>query len=125
MLDAATVLQGYNSMTNGQSLKQILIGMRKLLENDEKWATNGIALDAEGHIVKAHDPSAVMWDLIGAAAVCSNDYGISPPPVILFLDHMCAKASGGEYDEAGRFNDNIDHEGLLAMLDMAIEEASV
>lgn len=105
-------------------MKEILTETRELLSDESRWACGATALDQNCHRVRPTEEQAAAWCLVGAVAKCSNDEGICPPALLRYLDHIVVEYTDGLFDGAEKFNDVIDHDGLLKLLDLAISRAS-
>lgn len=123
-------LEDLDSLTDGQSFTTILTKAQSLLSNEDLWCAGAHALDAERHKVRANDPKAIAWSLEGAVALVSNQYGIAPPAILKLLDLAICRMLSVEdpgilnTHDAGWFNDSVDHQDIIAVLELAKEMAS-
>lgn len=93
---------------------EILIDVRELLSNPNKWALGVLATDAIGQACKPLDDESCCWCLAGAILACCK--------------------AGGEFEEAEscltpytgkslvEFNDSHTHQEVLKALDKAISK---
>ncbi len=107
-------------LTGGRSYFQILLDARRLLSNHSSWTQGLFARDSNGQPVKPRDAGACCWCLLGAVAACSGDLGITPPPLLRFLEEMMHYIHGDTFPTLGEMNDYLSHELVLEFLDSCI-----
>jgi hypothetical protein len=125
-MDIQALLQHCDTLTDGQSLLQILQRATAILENHLSWCQGAKALNASKQSVRIASPGAVALSIEGAIGRVSNSAGIVPPFILKYLDALVLELVGepGEpsvYNEhdTGWFNDSFDHESILQLLYLA------
>lgn len=124
MRDSVDFLRGLDALTSGKTLKQILTEARATISDPDSWCQHRIAKDASGHLINPSSPLARQWCLSGAIARASNNYGISPPGILQYLDSFLISGEVKnklEFKKAEEFNDFYQHRYVLAYLDYVIE----
>lgn len=124
-MDLQTLLQHCDSLTDGQTMLEILQRAAALIEDPARWCQGALARDAHGRPVKPASPDAVAVSIEGAIGRSSNAYGIIPPFILHHLDAVVLEVIGeaGEpsiYNDhdTGWFNDSFDHASALRLLQL-------
>lgn len=121
MLSAQEFLEDCNALTSGKSPLQILRETRELLSVPDRWTKGARARDASGSSVCPENQAAASWCLGGAIAIVCNPFGILPPSMIRLLDKVVRIIFPTEEDiDAGEYNELMNHEDILYLLDEAI-----
>lgn len=114
-----------------QSPVEVLEQAQELLRDPDRWCVNAHATDQAGNKVRPNSEHATAFSLEGALAWASNDYGIAPPSLLHLLDEAVGRFLSLEdppgicnTHDAGWFNDQFEHEDVLALLELAKEMAS-
>jgi hypothetical protein len=102
----------------GQNPRDILRRAADRIRDPSRWTSQAVARDAQGRIVKPHDPAAVCWDVGGAIAIECNPYGILPPFFMKLMDEVAGKYG---FDSIGQFNDTYTHKRILRIMAEAEE----
>jgi hypothetical protein len=141
-MDTSTFLSGFDALTGGQTLAEILHKVIVLLDDEDNWcqgvrATDGKVIKVHGeedklHIVKANDPNAVAVSINGAIGRVSNEFGITPPFILDWLDRLVLEFVNDEDKTKGVhnlhdldwFNDTYTHEVIMNFLHEAYRRAS-
>lgn len=125
-MDIQALLQHCDTLTDGQSLLEILQRATAILENPLYWCQGAKALSASMGCIGIASPNAVALSIEGAIGRVSNSAGIVPPFILKYLDAVVLELVGepGEpsvYNEhdTGWFNDSFDHESILQLLYLA------
>jgi hypothetical protein len=121
-MDIHTFLSG-DDLTDGQTVAEILERVIRLLEDGTHWHQGTVALDADNNLVKANSPLAVSFSLEGALGRMCNSAGVVSPNILRLMDQLLLEFLGraepagimNEHD-LGWFNDNFDHESIMAFL---------
>lgn len=107
----------------GRSARTIVKDARELLADIDRWTNSFVAIDQYGRTVKPLDPTAIRWSVEGALAKCSNDWGLAPPSLLIFLDELAVAEFDLEPDMPLWMVADLvfDHDTVLAFLDRAAE----
>lgn len=123
-------LMGTGALTEGQTYKQILQRARHHIEDPNRWTQRAFARNGMGFTVKPRDEHACCWCLLGSVAFCSNSFGLTPPPLLRYMEDMMKHLYGDRFDPhketddigtIGKMNDYVDHEEVLFFLKACID----
>lgn len=119
--DLLATMASFNALTNGQTLHDILEKTLLFLSDDTHWCQGAQALNSNCQKVRINSPDAVAWSIEGAVGKCSNDEGIIPTFILLYLDQVVLELFGND-EGVGWFNDSHTHEYVLMFLQQALRQ---
>ena len=122
MIDLDQIASSSELLTNGASLQDILRRTYLRIEDSDCWTQGSFARTWTGESVRPSHPSACRWCLLGAIALESNPYAMSPPNLLTHLEERMQREYGEQFDTLGAMNDYLTHENVLAFLQRAIAE---
>ncbi len=106
--------------------KDVLLGVKELLSDPNKWTQGAAAVDNEGGSVYPTDRSACQFCLIGGVSRVLGQGPFSEKStlhaeVCEVLRSACREIAGNAY--LTRYNDSHTHAEVMGLLDKAIELA--
>lgn len=114
---------------------EVLLHARSLIYDPSAWTSYARARDEQGCPVSPVHPRARQWSLNGAIGRCSNEWGVTPPPILRVLDGIVFEWGATSqwwldvgvpaeaafqlpqfWDSCDDFNDMYNHEAVLSLL---------
>ena len=108
----------YSTEQMGDPRLLVLRAVRARLSDPSKWARGTMCRDSKGRPTHRGSETAAAWDLLGALFLEGERLGRGLVGAFNLL-----KAVLGPWETIGRFNDTTTHEGLLDLIDSAIDLA--
>lgn len=99
--------------------KQVLLKVRERLSIPDRWCKEENAKNTLDEKVACNSPSATCWCINGAISVESS---AMVGPLYILLNDKIIKHTNNKYTSYMRFNDESEHDEVLAFLDKVIEE---
>jgi hypothetical protein len=120
MISIDGLIANPSELTSGRSYKQVLESALSIISDPNRWTTSAFARNRSNLFVRPTSPQACSWCILGAISKASNQFGIIPPELLVYLQELCVELYGDKYKSVADFNDYVDHKSALDFLHEAI-----